>query len=77
VKAGGTRVKAGGMGVKAGGTGGKREVHPRKWLLHPCKRVGFLKQLVVGIDYAGEDALLPRRFYIKGNPYISGPMKGL
>ncbi|NPA34603.1 MAG: DNA-3-methyladenine glycosylase [Chlorobi bacterium] len=25
----------------------------------------------VGVDYAGEDALLPRRFYIKNNPYVS------
>src|SRR3569833_89245 len=23
----------------------------------------------VGVDYAGEDALLPYRFYVKGNPY--------
>ncbi|MGC3947099.1 MAG: DNA-3-methyladenine glycosylase [Chryseolinea sp.] len=25
----------------------------------------------IGIDYAGEDALLPWRFYIKGNPWVS------
>jgi DNA-3-methyladenine glycosylase len=25
-----------------------------------------------GVDYAAEDALLPYRFYIKGNPYVSG-----
>ncbi|GAB3657583.1 DNA-3-methyladenine glycosylase [Echinicola sediminis] len=25
----------------------------------------------IGVDYAGEDALLPWRFYIKDNPYIS------
>ena len=25
----------------------------------------------IGVDYAGEDALLPRRFYIKDNPYVS------
>lgn len=29
----------------------------------------------IGVDYAGEDALLPYRFYIKGNPYISGKPK--
>lgn len=29
----------------------------------------------VGVDYAGEDALLPYRFYIKGNPYVSKPNK--
>jgi len=27
----------------------------------------------IGVDYAGEDAELPYRFYIKGNPYVSGP----
>jgi DNA-3-methyladenine glycosylase len=26
----------------------------------------------VGVDYAAEDALLPYRFYLKGNPYVSG-----
>jgi DNA-3-methyladenine glycosylase len=26
----------------------------------------------IGVDYAGEDALLPYRFYIKYNPYVSG-----
>lgn len=26
----------------------------------------------IGVDYAGTDALLPYRFYVKGNPYVSG-----
>lgn len=26
----------------------------------------------IGVDYAGEDAALPYRFYIRGNPYVSG-----
>ena len=26
----------------------------------------------IGVDYAGEDALLSYRFYIKGNPFVSG-----
>lgn len=26
----------------------------------------------IGVDYAGEDALLPYRFYVKGNPFVSG-----
>lgn len=36
----------------------------------------------VGVDYAGADALLPYRFYVKGNVYVSkpnkppGPLKG-
>jgi DNA-3-methyladenine glycosylase len=26
----------------------------------------------IGVDYAGEDARLPYRFFVKGNPYVSG-----
>ena len=26
----------------------------------------------IGVDYAGKDALLPYRFYIKGNSFVSG-----
>jgi DNA-3-methyladenine glycosylase len=26
----------------------------------------------IGVDYAGQDALLPYRFYVKDNPYVSG-----
>jgi DNA-3-methyladenine glycosylase len=29
----------------------------------------------IGVDYAGEDALLPYRFYIKDNKYVSGQKK--
>lgn len=29
----------------------------------------------IGVAYAAEDALLPYRFYIKGNPYVSGRQK--
>ncbi|MCC8426048.1 DNA-3-methyladenine glycosylase [Mucilaginibacter sp. UR6-11] len=29
----------------------------------------------VGVAYAKEDALLPYRFYLKGNPYVSKPNK--
>ena len=29
----------------------------------------------VGVDYAGDDALLPYRFYVKGNRYVSKPNK--
>jgi DNA-3-methyladenine glycosylase len=29
----------------------------------------------IGVDYAGTDALLPYRFYIKGNKYVSGKNK--
>lgn len=29
----------------------------------------------IGVDYAEEDAKLPYRFYIKGNPFVSGKRK--
>jgi len=29
----------------------------------------------VGVDYAGDDALLPYRFFVKGNKYVSKPNK--
>ncbi len=29
----------------------------------------------IGVQYAGEDALLPYRFFIKGNPFVSGKPK--
>lgn len=29
----------------------------------------------IGVDYAGDDALLPYRFYVKGNPYVSGKVR--
>ena len=29
----------------------------------------------IGVDYAGNDALLPYRFYVKGNAYVSGKVR--
>jgi DNA-3-methyladenine glycosylase len=29
----------------------------------------------IGVDYAGDDALLPYRFFIRGNKYVSGKIK--
>ena len=29
----------------------------------------------IGVDYAGADAQLPYRFYLKGNRYVSRPVK--
>lgn len=33
------------------------------------ENIGISKR--IGVDYAGDDALLPYRFYIKGNPFVS------
>jgi DNA-3-methyladenine glycosylase len=30
----------------------------------------------IGVEYAGEDALLPRRFYDRLSPFVSHPIKG-
>jgi DNA-3-methyladenine glycosylase len=35
-----------------------------------AEQIGVSKR--IGVDYAGPDALLPYRFYIKGNKYVSG-----
>lgn len=36
------------------------------------KRSEIIASPRIGVDYAGEDAKLPYRFYVKGNPYVSG-----
>lgn len=36
----------------------------------PDEQIGISKR--IGVESAGSDALLPYRFYIKGNPYVSG-----
>ena len=38
-------------------------------------RKDILRSPRIGVDYAGNDALLPYRFYVKGNPYVSGRPK--
>jgi DNA-3-methyladenine glycosylase len=38
--------------------------------IYPATAVAASKR--IGIDGAGEDALLPYRFYVKGNKYVSG-----
>lgn len=37
---------------------------------YPANSIGASKR--IGIDGAGEDALLPYRFYVKGNRFVSG-----
>jgi DNA-3-methyladenine glycosylase len=39
------------------------------------KKEDILATPRIGVDYAGEDALLPYRFIIKGNKYVSGNNK--
>jgi len=36
------------------------------------KRSDIVASPRIGVDYAGEDAKLPYRFYVRGNPYVSG-----
>jgi len=36
------------------------------------ERKGIGKSSRIGVDYAGDDALLPYRFYVRGNPFVSG-----
>ena len=41
---------------------------------YSANEIGASKR--IGVDGAGEDALLPYRFYVKGNKYVSGsPVK--
>jgi len=40
---------------------------------YPAKNIAASPR--IGVDYAGKDALLPYRFYVKGNPYVSGKPK--
>lgn len=47
------------------------------WIAHPDKEEGFriLSGKRIGVEYAGEDALLPWRFVIKENKFISQKIK--
>jgi DNA-3-methyladenine glycosylase len=38
--------------------------------VYPKKQIAASPR--IGVDYAGKDAKLPYRFYVKGNPYVSG-----
>ena len=37
-----------------------------------CSKNVIVTSPRIGVDYAGKDALLPYRFYIKGNSFVSG-----
>ena len=39
-------------------------------LIYPDELIGESPR--IGVDYAGEDAKLPYRFYVKGNSFVSG-----
>ena len=39
---------------------------------YALKQEDIIASVRIGVDYAKEDALLPYRFYIKGNKYVSG-----
>jgi DNA-3-methyladenine glycosylase len=61
---------------------GIQTIHNRQWFSGPLLSLaddGFenCKSSIgesprIGVEYAGEDALLPFRFFIKGNPSVSG-----
>ncbi len=40
------------------------------------RQTDILSSPRIGVDYAGEDAALPYRFYIRGNPWVSGLATG-
>jgi DNA-3-methyladenine glycosylase len=39
------------------------------------KKISIGTSKRIGVESAGEDALLPYRFFIKGNKYVSGKIK--
>lgn len=39
------------------------------------KKTDIVASPRIGVDYAGEDAKLPYRFFLKGNPFVSGSRK--
>ena len=41
------------------------------------KKSDILATPRIGVDYAGDDAALPYRFLVQGNPYVSGKKVGL
>jgi DNA-3-methyladenine glycosylase len=48
------------------------------WLEHPAETqygIDIVKTTRIGIDYAGKDAELPWRFYIKNNPWVSKTLR--
>jgi len=51
---------------------------PDLWIaggtLAPGERIG--QSARIGVDYAGEDAVRPWRFYVEGNPHVSRPAPG-
>ncbi len=46
---------------------------PNRMFVLPEEKIGVSAR--IGVDYAGDDALLPYRFYVKGHASVSGPSK--
>lgn len=44
-------------------------------ILPPVASENIIVTPRIGVDYAGDDAMLPYRFFVKGNPYVSGRKK--
>lgn len=63
-----------GIGVTHSGVSLQREISIcDDGFVLPSEEIGVSPR--IGVDYAGEDALLPYRFYVKGNASVSGPAK--
>ena len=47
------------------------------WISSPSEMIPFdtITSTRIGVDYAGDDALLPWRFYVEGNKFVSKPVK--
>ncbi|RYG42209.1 MAG: DNA-3-methyladenine glycosylase [Chitinophagaceae bacterium] len=65
------------LGIQTSHTGmllnGKQLFLADDGFTYPSKDV--LASPRIGVDYAGKDALLPYRFYVKGNAFVSGKPK--
>jgi DNA-3-methyladenine glycosylase len=67
------------LGIRVGAFNGRSLLENDIWIAQKeaDERFEMETDVRIGVDYAEEDALLPWRFYIKGNPYVSRIKKTL